>query len=267
MRPNAYHMKNICLQCYRLPQQPGLNFCSNSCLKNAPRLLEVPRHHDMYVNVEEQFRTSWEDDDTIPTLEAIYLVQETREIRAAFKRYREKIEGPKRFRGRRDKLGQPMLEGNEKLLFRGVARACDVGEIGQTETCEHPSCNLCDALDSGFGPYLQTMKENSTGAKLGHGIYTCRSSSVAASYARNTGLAGNSLVRVLTMCRVVVGRPSDTEIPHNFINPPYGYDSVCGIPGANSVFKSPEFAVYDADAICVAYLIVFSTNTTRSVDR
>lgn len=249
---------NICLQCNASPQQPELNFCSEQCLKTAPRLLNVPTNHAMYLDAENLFTANWQDEYNAPTLEAVYQVQGARKIRTAYKKYRAEVESSRPFLGRRNKLGHPMLEGNEKILFRGISRSCNIGENGKTETCDNSDCKLCETLESGFGPYLEKRRKHWTGAKLGAALYSCLDSLKAATYAKNIGEAQGSPVHILALCRVVAGRPFDTEFEESFNKPPEGYNSVFGIPGYGSAFKTPECAVYNKNAICVTHLLVFS---------
>ncbi|QRV96822.1 hypothetical protein RhiJN_24840 [Ceratobasidium sp. AG-Ba] len=86
------------------------------------------------------------------------------------------------------------------------------------------------------------------------GIRVTKRSERAASLCLNDGEAQGSDTKVLMFCRVVVGRPFDTQKAGS-ANPPNEFDSVYEM-------SEKEYAIYDKNAIRVAYLVVLQQQDT-----
>ncbi|KAH6669028.1 hypothetical protein B0J14DRAFT_658040 [Halenospora varia] len=245
-------LSTLCVQCFQAPKDPDHRFCSEWCTlaaaNEAPNLLPIPPDNILYHSVETQFRDGWTE-GIAPRVKGIYMVTWTQQSQADFYQYRAWVESHGQF-----KL-QGMFAGNERKFFRGTTRACTIGENGNKMMCNIPSCKVCEALRCGFGPYLQLKQATGyNGTRLGAGIYSTPDPSKAIKYADDIFQRST---RVIMLCRVVLGNcyPTKSE-KQNFFQPPPGFDSVYGYSGHNSVFKSDERVVYDANAIRPAYLIV-----------
>ncbi|KAG8717100.1 hypothetical protein FRC09_014753 [Ceratobasidium sp. 395] len=107
----------------------------------------------------------------------------------------------------------------------------------------------------GLNTEIKQSIRSGVGNRLGAAIYATKCSSKAIKYAENIG-EQDSGVRILMCCRVIVGRPYDTDTKHlDFKQPPEGYHSVYGKPGTRA-FPDGEYAVYSHNAIQVAYVLV-----------
>lgn len=60
--------------------------------------------------------------------------------------------------------------GNERILWHGTRRGCNLGETGQTTPCTIPRCSLCSIIrgSSGTG---KSVTDTPIG-RFGTGIYT-----------------------------------------------------------------------------------------------
>lgn len=179
MAPNQ-----ICLQCGMQDKDKDHQFCSSFCAdvaaSRAPELLPVPSNHVMYQNgvfllsdirhhmslitgmniVKEQYLKQWEAGSKSPKIKAIFLITWDPVMRATFEQYRF-VTDPRLCRY----LLTPCLDSDhvswirglpknkaEVKRFRSEARACLLGEGGNTQLCMQPmgDCRLCTAIRTGF---------------------------------------------------------------------------------------------------------------------
>jgi len=62
------------------------------------------------------------------------------------------------------------LAGNERTLWHGTRRSCNLGEAGQTTPCIIQRCSLCSAIRGSFDTSKFTT--NTPAERFGAGIYT-----------------------------------------------------------------------------------------------
>ena len=65
---------------------------------------------------------------------------------------------------------QGKLNGNERVLWHGTRRGCNLGEMGQTTPCMIPRCSLCSIIRGSFD--VGKFASNTPAGKFGIGIYT-----------------------------------------------------------------------------------------------
>ena len=60
--------------------------------------------------------------------------------------------------------------GNERLLWHGTRRGCNLGEAGQTTLCMVPRCSLCSVIRGSSG--TGKLAVDTPAGRFGTGIYT-----------------------------------------------------------------------------------------------
>ena len=60
--------------------------------------------------------------------------------------------------------------GNERVLWHGTRRSCNLGETGQTTPCMIPRCSLCSVIRGSFAN--DKFAANTPARRFGIGIYT-----------------------------------------------------------------------------------------------
>ncbi|KJZ72236.1 hypothetical protein HIM_08378 [Hirsutella minnesotensis 3608] len=251
--PVGMDRERACLWCMQKPMRDNHTFCSPDCsvaaASAAPGLIKVPEKHKTYRNVSELFFDGWGSKTKSPKIHAIWLVTWPKASREAFDTYRDEVELAQSCKS------HGMSAGNERKLFRGMERACKIGEGSIRQPCTTSNCKLCEALRLGFGPYLLLKRTaNYHGTRLGPGLYSSFNTVKASKYAINHV---SSDVQVLMVCRTILGRQYLTSREDYFTAPPPGYDSVSGVTGQGSDFKDEEHVVYSEDAMRPAYLVAY----------
>jgi len=113
------------------------------------------------------------------------------------------------------------------------------------------SCNLCRIIKRSFE--LARAGENTNFKRFGAGIYTSATSSKANDYSTSTV----SPWKAMLLNDVVMGKAIKlTWTDTSLTEPPQGYDSVIGEPGGGLNYD--EAVVYNEDAICPSFLIIYS---------
>jgi hypothetical protein len=78
-----------------------------------------------------------------------------------------------------ERYGQFMAQGkkvgNERLLWHGTGRVCDLGDPGNTTPCANLDCALCSIICDSFD--VSKVATNTGWARFGAGIYTTSRSS------------------------------------------------------------------------------------------
>ena len=72
-------------------------------------------------------------------------------------------------------VDQGMKIGNERLLWHGTRRVCNLGDPGNTAPCANPSCALCSIVRGSFD--VAKVTTNTSWTRFGAGIYTSTGSS------------------------------------------------------------------------------------------
>jgi len=130
---------------------------------------------------------------------------------------------------------------------------CNIGDDGETQLCDHPSCALCGIIQSSFD--LSFAARTPRFKRFGLGIYTSSTSSKAEDYSQN---GGNSNLKAMLLNKVVVGMGYKTAVDNvNMNRPPPGFDSVIGEVG--KALNYDELVVYNNDAILPSYLVMYDT--------
>ncbi|QRV95942.1 hypothetical protein RhiJN_23960 [Ceratobasidium sp. AG-Ba] len=211
----------------------------------------IPPDHPKHIEVKDEFEENWESRNDRPKVVSIARLIWREEDYSGFEDYAENIELRGRFHGRKNKAGMPMKRGNEKQLYHGMTSSCQIGSR-TVKTCRNKDCYLCHTIENGFGRYeMKTGQPSSFGTQ----IFASYSSTRAFE-----ALPSNSSIKVVSSCRVIIGRPLDTSDPLRFQCPPAEYDSIYGKPNAES--RELEFVVYNPDAIRIEYLIFFTVQTS-----
>ncbi|KAH9967415.1 hypothetical protein BC827DRAFT_1173986 [Russula dissimulans] len=144
------------------------------------------------------------------------------------------------------------LDGNTRRRFHGTTRKCGLGDdSSKTALCNMISCNLCRIVQRSFE--LARASENTSFKRFGVGIYTSATSSKANDYSTSTA----SPWKAMLLNDVVMGKAIKlTWTDTSLTEPPQGYDSVIGEPGGDLNYD--EAVVYNEDAICPSFLIIYS---------
>ncbi|KAH7890557.1 hypothetical protein F5I97DRAFT_45166 [Phlebopus sp. FC_14] len=139
--------------------------------------------------------------------------------------------------------------GNEKMLFHGTLRTCQVGDDpSRTSPCNRHDCKLCSILRCSFDP-------SQSHGMFGHGVYVSPVSSKANIYSKNP----NSNLHAMLYANVTLGRTKTLyHAKHGLWQAPDGCDSVTAATKAQGGdVEYPEMVVYREDAICVNSLIIY----------
>jgi len=117
------------------------------------------------------------------------------------------------------------------------------------------NCNLCGIIKTSFCVAKVGQRPNHKFSRFGAGIYTTATSSKANDYVEEWG---GSPYRAMLLSEVAIGNEALTTTNHKTLTePPYGYDSVIGVPGANSVLNYDEVVVYEDAAIRPSFLVIY----------
>ncbi|KAF8626115.1 hypothetical protein AX17_006610 [Amanita inopinata Kibby_2008] len=236
------------------------DFCfdnpNNHCKGKWNRLLPVPHNDPTFSKLEQQFLDGWKHPKKDrPRVHSIFKVLFSEENLTPYLEHRSRVASAffiKYF---------SKTVGNEQLLFHGTTRRCLLGEDSSSVyLCDLPECLLCNVIRNSFDVQRCGMKNKFR--RFGTGIYSTACSSKADDYMKNT--SNNATLRVMLVNRVVVGKSFRRRYnATNLTEPPQGYDSVFGEPGADLNYE--ETVVYNNDAIRPAYLIVYGeTPVTQS---
>ncbi|EKM52567.1 uncharacterized protein PHACADRAFT_261065 [Phanerochaete carnosa HHB-10118-sp] len=204
-------------------------------------LVEVPRSHIAFEDVQAQFECQWQHTPMPPTIHKVYRVTCSKQHIARFDRYRAEV-------GRR--IGY--ADGNVIRCWHGTARACRVGDDSSRLTpCSRSDCSLCNVMKWSYD--LSWSGKRRSWGRFGSGIYTSSTSSKAYDYVQERG---GSRYSALLLNEVVAGNPLClTDNCSSLKRPPSGYDSVQGVPGTDLNYD--ECVVYTDAAIRPVYLVLF----------
>ncbi|PCH35011.1 hypothetical protein WOLCODRAFT_145608 [Wolfiporia cocos MD-104 SS10] len=142
----------------------------------------------------------------------------------------------------------------EEELYRGVRRACNIGDDGHhLNLCNLAECDLCRILECRY-----RLRNSNGTANFGTGIYTSAHSSKADDYAINAH--NQSRFHVVLLSHVVTGNTYSYQSPHPQITgPPNGYQSVGAIPKRQGgTLIHPETIVYRTDAAIPSVMVVYT---------
>lgn len=187
-------------------------------------------------NIENQFYSSWQHPNTrTPKIKHIfYLLHQSPHSRGHLQRNRAYMQ----------------RHGNEKMLFHGTLRTCQIGDTpGSLYPCNRSDCKLCAILRCSFDP------NKSHDGMFGHGVYTTPVSSKAEIYAKSP----NSHYKAMLYANVTIGRTKMLyQAKHGLWQAPDGCDSVTAATfSQGGAVLYPEMIVYREDAICVNSLIIY----------
>lgn len=217
------------------------------------RLLPLSHSDPVFSQLEQQFNDGWRHPNKErPSVRTIFKILFSEESLQPYLGYRERVTGSSLF-----SLFWK-ADPNEQLLFHGTTRACLLGEdANSVYLCDIPDCLLCNVLRDSFD--VDKCGNKNKFKRFGAGIYVSACSSKADDYSKN--LSRKSALRVMLINRVVVGKPFKRLYNATYMKePPAGYDSVVGEPGADLNYE--ETVLYTNDAIRPAYLIVYGDKPT-----
>lgn len=225
------------------------DFCSIRCrddvYESTPLLLEIPSEHEEFREIAELFQKKW----LHPPTEKKPLPGEVIKLYKVYSR-RSHMERFKAYKA---------LKGNQRRRWHGTTRRCRIGDPGETDFCDDPSCAMCSILQNSFLVARAKLpgKADGTGLRgfqrFGVGIYTSATSSKSFDYIKEYG---GSPYKAMMLTEVVMGNA--IKVPHNdhsLTEAPPGYDSVIGEP--NITVNYDEAVVYTNDAIRPEYLVIF----------
>ncbi|KAJ7471408.1 hypothetical protein B0H11DRAFT_1368148 [Mycena galericulata] len=213
--------------------------------KKTTHLVALDQQSPTYIQLEQHFQDAWKHPKKPkPEVHAIFEIVFPDEKLTPFLRYRALVE-----------ISRVPRYANEQLLFHGTNRSCLLGDgKKRTRPCTTSRCLLCAVIRNSFDVAKSGKRHKFR--RFGRGIYTTACSSKADDY--YVGVQ-NSPYRTVLVNRVVVGNPLIRQ--HNaehLTEPPNGYHSVVGTPGADLNYG--ETVVYSNDAIRPAYLIVYAAD-------
>jgi len=182
-----------CLQCRKKPKLSSSDFCSDACAKKAakcaPGFLKIPKNHVKYREGEYwkdncllllywTMSQSWRNSKTAGSPKAKNprcrpytsrrglpsRVPPLKNIGGSLffpcscippnlsclitARHSNNVEAKGKFKKR------GLFSGNERKLFRGARRACQIG-VKTQRPCHRKTCTLCETIRVGFGPQIQ----------------------------------------------------------------------------------------------------------------
>jgi len=204
-------------------------------------------------------------------------------VRAAVDSFRNVVEVRGEF------TTQGLSPGNQRLLWHGTNRNCNVGESGRTSLCSFPQCSLCRIIKASFD--VAYSKKKTGWGRFGNGVYTSSTSSKFVGYpssvtivlilvSRSNDYSKNLLPspwKAIILAYVVVGNAKKfTTSQPTLTRAPAGFDSVRSIPSSPSrplvtflqVVGEPsvggclnydELTVYNNDAVRPGYLVMYDS--------
>ncbi|KAF8134894.1 ADP-ribosylation [Boletus edulis] len=236
------------------PDEFSLDNPVNTSNGRRNRLVRLDRDNPSFAEVEQLFIKGWRHRKKArPDIQYILRVLWPEPALEPYLDYRDRVQDILRAKDKR---------GNEKLLFHGTNRACLLGESsGSVLLCDLKECYLCSIVRSSFD--VNKCGAKNSFKRFGHGIYTSSCSSKSDDYVCN--LSENASLRVMILCRVVVGRPYKRyRNAPDILAPPSGYDSIAGEIGWDLNYE--ETVTYDNDTVRPAYLIVYGDKPKRATN-
>lgn len=200
-----------------------------------------------YLDAQTSFINGWANQErALPTIRAIYRVEHRGQLASAHMnqwfQYRSNLRS-------QNTRGSAV----DQVLFQGLTRACSIGEVGVTTSCNEPGCALCHVLRCDFvdGHHRKV-------GYWGRGIYTTTASNKADHFANNT--SSQSRCGVVLLHKVLVGKRAELGYKDtNLRQPPIGYNSVDALTSdQGGVVKYSEVIVYRDDAILPWIMIVYN---------
>ncbi|KAH9830117.1 uncharacterized protein C8Q71DRAFT_378717 [Rhodofomes roseus] len=220
------------------------DFCSNRCkedtFSSAPLILHLDKEMAAFKDVEKQFTDKWKHPTTVPTVVKIWKIYSRKKHTDDFLSYKDAVE---RMTG--------LPGGNSRRRWHGTFRQCTIGDTeSQVALCQDANCSLCRIIETSFS-VAQASKR--FGGRFGKGIYISATSSKSNDYVQERG---GSPYKAMLLNDVVMGKTKKlTTGDMTLMEPPAGYDSVVGEPGADLNYD--EAIVYRDDAIRPLFLIIY----------
>jgi len=224
--------------------------CGEIFRQQAPAIIPVPMDHDTFWRVVDLFTESWVHPTQCPVPLAVYMIVSTQHSLDSYHGYRDTLE----YYGEFSAKGK--VVGNERILWHGARRSCNLGETGQTTPCVSPRCLLCLMVR---GPPENDKSAGKTKAvALGRAIHTSDKSSKANDYSGNDPNKGVVTPwRAMLLASVAAGR--EYHVMHcdgtPLRPPPEGFDSVCG--EVRGHLNYDELVVHSDNAIRPTWLVMY----------
>jgi len=237
---------NGCINCRALPYTINYPLCLNCnahLADGCPYILPVPQDHTAYLQVHNLFLNSWATGGKRPEVRMIYRIISAWGFWDNYWAYRDFLEARGMF------SAHGLYPGNERLMWHGTARACRLGEQGQTTLCKSSDCKLCSIVRTSFDvTYAMTDRYR----RFGPGIYTSSKSSKANDYCKN-GFTSSCKAVLLNSVLAGLAWESVDSVPH-LMRPPPGFDSVYGTPDKD---LNDVLVVYTDHAIRPMHIVVY----------
>ncbi|KIO17705.1 hypothetical protein M407DRAFT_32608 [Tulasnella calospora MUT 4182] len=225
-----------CLMCKEMPKQTGKrHFCGKTCAekadKDAPILLGIPKNDPEFADIVKRFTDTWQGSNKL-TVHRIYGFVNSKAVENGFQAYQTNVE----------KAGKWISQG----------RLPETRNLGGMEPFENvPSGMIQTSLTSApatvpwFGKIFEGI--------CAKGIYTSAYSSTSHDYPlfATKGLP----YRAILLTRVVMGKEYISVLGTTDPNakaPPAGYHSVA------VGMDHSEFVVFQSEAICPSWLVLYS---------
>jgi hypothetical protein len=241
--------EDVCLVCRRNRSQPKSQFCGQTCeddaISKGPMLLKVPRDHNTFKSVADQFKVSWKHSSHPPAVRRVFKIVSPKSLSSSYEAYRAAVEA----RGHHEATGRST--GNENRRWHGTKRECHLGDKGHDQLCSSTTCSLCCIIKTSYN--LSLFGKKTGWGRFGRGIYTSSTSSKSNDYVQN---GGSSQLKAMLLNKVVVGKGYKMTYDNTTLTaPPQGYDSVLAEIGGSLNYD--ELVVYTNDAIRPSYLVLY----------
>ncbi|KAG6846758.1 hypothetical protein H0H93_012079 [Arthromyces matolae] len=154
----------LCLWCHQKGQYKESAYCGKNCMNTAeaqaPNLLAVPKDHNIYRSVVDQFEESWRHNTQKPKVHEVFKVVLSTTSRQAYEQYRYVIHSTNsKYVGKvkrehyrasvETQRGLPM--GNQCRRWHGSQRDCDIGEQStNTSLCNSNKCGICGIIRTSY---------------------------------------------------------------------------------------------------------------------
>ncbi|KAF8402691.1 hypothetical protein HHK36_010779 [Tetracentron sinense] len=193
------------------------------------------------------FKTGWSNKEKNSTIHRILKIHNTPKVLLRFEEYRESVKSKAAQNGARIREERCIADGNELLRFHCSTFVCNLGQDGNSTTCNQQYCSICGIIRCGFSAKMD-------------GISTLSSSwraHVALPDEIEEDFAFMNVKRAMLVCRVIAGRIGcDQDVVDN---DEAELDSVVGRGGGvHTRFDEDELLVFNPRAVLPCFVIIYS---------
>ncbi|OWM68751.1 uncharacterized protein LOC116212044 [Punica granatum] len=199
------------------------------------------------------FKMGWTNKDRSPKIDRILKIHNSPKILTRFEEYRELVKSKAARNGaagrRRDE--RCIADGNELLRFHCSTFMCELGQDGNSATCNQQYCSVCGIIRSGFSPKLDGISTLSTSWRA----------HMAIPDETLEEFRFMNVKRAMLICRVIAGRVGCDPVDEDGAEKGgCGFDSVVGRggSGALTLLDEEELLVFNPRAVLPCFVIVFT---------